>query len=282
MEVLNYCKLKGKPMRTMFSERDPSNRMSGRGNVFVKNLDESIDNKQLCDMFSAFGKVLSCKVARDASGVSKGYGFVHFYSDLSVYTACNFHNGTLIRNQHIHVCPFVSRSQRDKSRVFTNVFVKNLVETATDAYLERLFGEFGEITSAVVMKDGEGKSRRFGFVNFEKAEAAVTAIEKMNGVVVDEKELHVGRAQRKTNRTEDLKAKFELEKIIRDMKTRKGMNLYVKNLDDSVDNTKLEELFSEFGTITSCKSWSIPMVLAKVLGLLSSQRAKKLRKRCSR
>ncbi|CAA0265442.1 unnamed protein product [Arabidopsis thaliana] len=252
MEVLNYCKLKGKPMRIMFSERDPSNRMSGRGNVFVKNLDESIDNKQLCDMFSAFGKVLSCKVARDASGVSKGYGFVQFYSDLSVYTACNFHNGTLIRNQHIHVCPFVSRGQWDKSRVFTNVYVKNLVETATDADLKRLFGEFGEITSAMVMKDGEGKSRRFGFVNFEKAEAAVTAIEKMNGVVVDEKELHVGRAQRKTNRTEDLKAKFELEKIIRDMKTRKGMNLYVKNLDDSVDNTKLEELFSEFGTITSC------------------------------
>ncbi|KAG7599186.1 RNA-binding domain superfamily [Arabidopsis suecica] len=253
MEMLNFYKLKGKPMRIMFSERDPSKRRSGRGNVFVKNLDESIDNKQLSDMFSAFGKVLSCKVVRDASGVSKGYGFVQFYSELSVNIACNVRNGTLIRNQHIHVSPFVSRRQWDESRVFTNVYVKNLAETTTDADLKRLFGEFGEITSAVVMKDGEGKSRRFGFVNFEKAEAAVTAIEKMNGIVVDEKELHVGRAQRKKNRIQDLKDKFKLEKIGRDVRTREGMNLYVKNLDYSVDNTKLQELFSEFGTIISCK-----------------------------
>lgn len=254
MEMLNFYKLKGKPMRIMFSERDPSKRLSGRGNVFVKNLDKSIDNKQLSDMFSAFGKVLSCKVVRDTSGVSKGYGFVQFYSELSVNIACNVRKGTLIRNQHIHVSPFVSRRQwDDESRVFTNVYVKNLAETTTDDDLKMIFEEFGEITSAVVMKDKEGKSRMFGFVNFEKAEAAVTAIEKMNGIVVDEKELHVGRAQRKKNRIQDLKDKFKLEKIKRDMRTRKGMNLYMKNLDDSVDNTKFQELFSEFGTIISCK-----------------------------
>ncbi|KFK45119.1 hypothetical protein AALP_AA1G346700 [Arabis alpina] len=131
---------------------------------------------------------------------------------------------------------------------FTNVYVKNLVETATDDDLKRLFEVFGEITSAVVMKDGKGKSRRFGFVNFEKAESAANAVEKMNGMVVEEKELHVGRAQKKKNRLKDLRNQISLEK------TRlKGLNLYVKNLDDFVDEDKLREIFSEFGTITSCK-----------------------------
>ncbi|XP_010478834.2 PREDICTED: LOW QUALITY PROTEIN: polyadenylate-binding protein 1-like [Camelina sativa] len=253
MDVLNFHKLKGKPMRIMFSERDPSKRRSGRGNVFVKNLHESVDSKQLCDMFSTFGKVLSSKVVCDASGVSKGYGFVQFYSELSVHIACNVSNRKLVRNQHIYVCPFVSRRQWDESPVFTNVYVKNLAETATDADLKMLFGEFGEITSAVVMKDGEGRSRRFGFVNFDNAEDAVSAIEKMNGTIVDEKTLYVGRAQRKNNRVEDLKAKFKVEKTERDVRTSRGLNLYVKNLEDSVDNKKLQELFSEFGTITSCK-----------------------------
>ena len=32
-----------------------------------------------------------------------------------------------------------------------------------------------------------------------------------------------------------------------------GTNLYIKNLDDSVGDEELMELFSEFGTITSCK-----------------------------
>lgn len=78
LEVLNYTQLNDKPLRIMWSHRDPAFRKSGVGNIFIKNLDKSIDHKALHDTFSAFGNILSCKVATDASGQSKGYGFVHF------------------------------------------------------------------------------------------------------------------------------------------------------------------------------------------------------------
>lgn len=63
LDTMNYEVIKGRPIRIMWSQRDPCLRKSGVGNIFIKNMDESIDNKALYDTFSAFGNILSCKVS---------------------------------------------------------------------------------------------------------------------------------------------------------------------------------------------------------------------------
>ena len=47
LDTLNYSSIKGRACRIMWSQRDPSLRKSGVGNIFVKNLDHNIDNKAL-------------------------------------------------------------------------------------------------------------------------------------------------------------------------------------------------------------------------------------------
>lgn len=239
----------------MFSHRDPSIRKSGHANIYIKNLDTSIDNKALHDTFASFGTVLSCKVAVDRNGQSKGHGFVQFEKDEAAQDAIKRLNGMLINDKQVYVGLFVRRQERNRANGlprFSNVYVKNLSESTTDEDLNKVFGNYGTITSAVVMRDANGNSRYFGFVNFQSPDSASAAVEKLNGTTHDDKVWYVGKAQRKSEREAELKAKFEQERNSRYEKLQ-GANLYLKNLDDDINDEKLRELFSEFGTITSCK-----------------------------
>ncbi|XAR48631.1 hypothetical protein NMG60_11031511 [Bertholletia excelsa] len=255
-ELLNFTTVNGKPMRIMFSHRDPSIRKSGYANVFIKNLDASIDNKALQDTFAAFGTILSCKVVVDSNGQSKGYGFVQYEKEEAAQTAIKCLNGMLINEKKVYVGPFIRHQERNRangSPKFTNIYVKNLSESTTDEDLHKIFGKYGPITSTVIMREVNGKSRCFGFVNFKSPDAAAAAVENVNGTSInDDKVLFVGRAQRKAEREAELRAKFEQERNSRFEKLQ-GANLYLKNLDDSINDEKLQELFSKFGTITSCK-----------------------------
>lgn len=103
-----------------------------------------------------------------------------------------------------------------------------------------------------MVKD-DGKSKGFGFVAYETTEAAEAAVDALNGKDMGEgKVLYVARAQKKAERQQELKRKFEELKKKR-QESVFGVNLYVKNLDDSVDDERLRKEFSMYGTITSAK-----------------------------
>ncbi|KAI3762968.1 hypothetical protein L1987_53413 [Smallanthus sonchifolius] len=271
IDVLNFTAVNGKAIRIMYSHRDPSIRKSGTANIFIKNLDKSIDNKALHDTFSSFGNILSCKIATDGTGQSKGYGFVQFETEEAAQTAIDKLNGMLINDKQVYVGHFLRKQERDSSlssAKFNNVYVKNLSESTTDEDLKNIFGEYGTITSAVVMRDGDGKSRCFGFVNFENVDDAANAVEALNGKKIDEKEWYVGKAKKKSERELEVKSRFE-QTAKEAVDKFQAVNLYVKNLDDSVDDDKLKELFSEYGTITSCKVMRDPSGISRGSGFVA-------------
>ena len=83
----------------------------------------------------------------------------------------------------------------------------------------------------------------------------VEAIEELNGKEINGKTLYVGRAQKKRDRDRELREKFDALKLERANKFT-GVNLYVKNLDDIVDDEKLREAFTPYGNISSAKVMS--------------------------
>ncbi|KAK3423262.1 hypothetical protein EUGRSUZ_F00193 [Eucalyptus grandis] len=241
LDALNFTLVNNKAIRVMYSHRDPSIRKSGAANIFIKNLDKAIDHKALHETFSTFGNILSCKVANDAQGQSKGYGFVQFDNEESAQNAIDKLNGMLINDKQVYVGHFLRKQERDTAlnkTKFNNVYVKNLSESTTDEDLKRTFDD------------------------------AAKAVDSLNGKKIDEKEWYVGRAQKKSERELELKARFE-QSMKETVDKFQGVNLYVKNLNDSIDDEKLKELFSEFGTITSCKVMRDPNGISRGSGFVA-------------
>jgi len=101
LETMNFDLIKGRPCHIMRLQRDPFLRKSGVRNIFIKNLDKSIDNKAIYNTFSAFGNILSCKIAEDEEGNSKGYGFVHFDTEEAAENAIRKVNGMLLNGKKV-------------------------------------------------------------------------------------------------------------------------------------------------------------------------------------
>lgn len=271
LENLNYESFMGRPIRIMWSQRDPSLRKSGRGNIFIKNLDKSIEQKELYDTFGYFGRILSCKIAMDEHGVSRGYGFVHYEKEECAERAIEKINGMLIRDRVVYVGKFVPKSDRKSSSGkprFNNVYVKNFPPDTTDAKLREMFSEFGEIKSCCVEKDAEGKSKGFGFICFLDPDHAENAVKTMHGKEITGRPLYASRAQRKEERQEELKQRLEKQRAERQSKYVPGVNLYVKNLDDSIDDERLKEAFCQYGPITSAKVMTDPSGRSKGFGFV--------------
>lgn len=246
--------------------------------------DENIDNKALHDTFAAFGDILSCKVALDEQGNSKGYGFVHFVSGESADAAIAAVNGMLLNDKVVYVAHHVPKRERqakiDEVRAsYTNLYIKNLSSDVDEAEFRALFEPFGSITSAVVQLDDEGKSKGFGFVNYEQHEEAKAALEALHEKEVKgqvrspsprysvrrtetlAQAIFVTRAQKKGEREEELRKSHEAQKYEATLKYQ-GVNLYVKNLeDDMCVRAALSFLFRQHsdartGPKTSCRKSS--------------------------
>lgn len=135
---------------------------------------------------------------------------------------------------------------------FTNIYVKNLDPEVSTQEFEELFGRYGTITSAALQTDEEGKSRGFGFINYEAHEQAQAAVDALHESEHNGRRLYVSRAQKKSEREDELRKSYEAAKQEK-MSKYQGVNLYIKNLEDDIDDDKLRAEFEPFGNITSCK-----------------------------
>ena len=84
-----------------------------------------------------------------------------------------------------------------------NIYVGNVPYTVSETDLEELFGEYGQVATATIIRDRyDGRSKGFGFVEMENQEDGERAIEALDGQDMNGRPLKVNPARPREQRRE--------------------------------------------------------------------------------
>ncbi|XP_054163134.1 polyadenylate-binding protein 4-like [Oppia nitens] len=267
IDEMNFCEVNGKPIQVMVVQSTQAMRSSSNANVFVKNLDKSVDTKRLYETFRPFGEIVSSKLAQEVSGVSKGFGFVQFKTEENAIIAIVAMNGKYLNGKQLFCSKFMPKSERYRhlaakntngnslaanngQQELVNIYVRNLSQEFTDDLLEKFFKRFGRVICAKVFHK---QFISFGFVVLENSVVADIAIKEMNGKTLPNgNRLFVSRAIKITK--ESTRKPTVKQWIRSNGKCFDGRDVYVKYLDNLLTDQRLQEMFSSFGEIKTVKT----------------------------
>ncbi|KAK5654766.1 hypothetical protein OQA88_6802 [Cercophora sp. LCS_1] len=166
--------------------------------IFVRNMVFDATEEHLTSAFSKFGEVLYSTIARDARGLSRGYGFVFFKEPEAVQAAIDGVDGSFWHGRRLGVTKRnkkerpASRLARGEASPTDSLFIGNIPYETTDAELNQLFRNLDNVTDIRVAVDRTtGWPRGFAHADFTDVESATKAKEKLAEIKLGERQLRV-------------------------------------------------------------------------------------------
>lgn len=233
--------------------------------LFVGNLDPRVYRELLTEIFSLAGHVTQCHVVYDkTTGLSSGFGFVHYEDHATAEAAMDKFRGRSIYGKLLTI-DWARASNRENGGAKSDdavgqycLFVGNLSPDVTDEQLVTAFSEFGSCTSAKCAKDPVTyKTQGFAFVSFRDRVDAVTAMEAMNGQLLNNRPLRVDWAKGKTgggkmDETQSTDPKKDTHLSFEAILAQTSVNnitAYVSGLPVMTSEDKIREKFAAYGPI---------------------------------
>ncbi|CAF4118827.1 unnamed protein product, partial [Rotaria sp. Silwood2] len=138
-----------------------------------------------------------------------------------------------------------SASEDEKSSInnsdeqYRKLFIGGLSYTTADDKLKEYCSKYGEIIECVIMRDREGRSRGFAFVNF-KDRAMIDNFMAHRPHIIDGRQIEPKRAM---PREETLKTEGQLT----------VKKIFIGAIKDELTEDDLKSYFQTFGNIIECK-----------------------------
>ncbi|XP_065862967.1 28 kDa ribonucleoprotein, chloroplastic [Euphorbia lathyris] len=169
--------------------------------LYFGNLPYNVDSAQLAGIIQDYGNPELIEVLYDRdTGRSRGFAFV----TMSSLEDCNTVIENLDGSQYMGRILRVNFSDKPKPKeplypeTEHKLFVGNLSWSLTSESLAAAFQEYGNVVGARVLYDGDtGKSRGYGFVCYSTKTEMENALQSLNGVDLEGREIRISLAQGK-------------------------------------------------------------------------------------
>lgn len=133
------------------------------------------------------------------------------------------------------------------------MFVGNLSWNVDDEWLYREFEEFGEISGARVISDkATGRSKGFGYVDFNNAANCAAALKAKKGTMIDGREANVDFSTPRDNNAPRERANDRATKF-GDSTNPPSDTLFLGNLSFGADENMIGEAFGVHGTVVNVR-----------------------------
>jgi len=225
--------------------------------IYVSNLPFDTTDEQLRDLFKGFG-IKTAYVAKRKNGKSKGFGFVNLEKDSDQKAAIEKVNGKEFNSRKLNAKiamnderrnengelreEFKTQTQNKTPPSDTVVYVSNLEWSVNDEGLKKIFAEFNPKVATVATRKRNGKSKGFGFVEFNTKEDQEKAL-KLDNFKVEGREIIV---KASTGYRGDKPRESSNKSVNVKRRERRDYTLFVTNLPLELDDNDLRDVFQEF------------------------------------
>ena len=177
LDLLSWAALRDRQVYLRCVERVHASPSSRR--LMVRNIPFCTTDESFRAFFLSFGGVEDALIVRERDGQSRGYGFVTFSSSEGV-SKCFFACPLILEGRQLHI---KLAANALPSRQQTKLFVRNLHENTTAETLKQAFSCFGVLEECVVVRDAEGRSKGYGFLNFSSPLEAFKAVQMSERII---------------------------------------------------------------------------------------------------
>ena len=168
----------------------------------------------------------------------KSFAYIKFKTKEEALEAIKALHLKEFKNYIIKAEPFKSNKNKDKQKINTNLFIKNLPEDTTPKEIFDIFAKYGNIDSIELKNNPTGKCIGYGYVDFTTEESANEAIEHLDQTKFKDHTISVVHFTPKEKRMENLGNNQYLIPM-----------LVVLKLPSEINSVGLKNVFDVYGQI---------------------------------